>query len=102
MEFPCKCFHGIQLYYSGGRLSGVVAAHVSTTTNVHFLVYCRFLLRRRRHFWWHWKDDQPPLNPIYSRLAKYPVKLTAQQEQQYDQELSSWISSGWLIPGSSP
>ncbi|KAF4648194.1 hypothetical protein FOZ61_003042, partial [Perkinsus olseni] len=47
---------------------------------------------------WHWKDDQPPLNPIYSRLAKYPVKLTAQQEQQYDQELSSWISSGWLIP----
>ncbi|KAF4703208.1 hypothetical protein FOZ62_018782, partial [Perkinsus olseni] len=49
-------------------------------------------------FRWHWKDDQPPLNPIYSRLAKYPVKLTAQQEQQYDQELSSWISSGWLIP----
>ncbi|KAF4685365.1 hypothetical protein FOZ60_006628 [Perkinsus olseni] len=134
------------LYYSGGRLSGVVAAHVSTTTNVSalpsvlsFSSEASSAVRLSRHvavqeefsgtseasgkndlrsvklsmqdfdtwwsksdgYWtfrWHWKDDQPPLNPIYSRLAKYPVKLTAQQEQQYDQELSSWISSGWLIP----
>ncbi|KAF4682729.1 hypothetical protein FOZ60_010202 [Perkinsus olseni] len=87
--------------------TGSAVSLVSSETSASMVFSCITLVAGYLALWqlmflpplmWHWKDDQPPLNPIYSRLAKYPVKLTAQQEQQYDQELSSWISSGWLIP----
>ena len=44
---------------------------------------------------WKWSDDQPP-EKLSNRVPEYNVPARARAE--YDRELRTWISNGWLVP----
>ena len=48
---------------------------------------------------WRWKEGSPPQGTIGSGISEYSRSgLTAEQEQQFSDEVDGWIERGWLVP----
>ena len=44
---------------------------------------------------WKWSEDHIPEN-LHNEVSEYPV--VAEIQNEYTQELHTWISNGWLVP----
>ena len=48
---------------------------------------------------WVWEGVAEPTDSIGSGVTEYSRKrLSAEQEQQYQKEVQSWIDNGWMVP----